>query len=151
MGCGLEQATIPHVEESSPFENAPVRVDDQHQELSVSQIQNKQGEEENYNGYEDPTCVNSARISIRTLDQENELDEDKPQLRPKDLEDLAAVFDRVRILHKKKETKDAPQPKKLIAKNPGKIDELAVEFDKKLTDIMQKLSTVLKDELITTS
>lgn len=88
---------------------------------------------------------------MRSLEQEHEIDEDKPQLRPKDLEDLAAVFDRVRILYKKKDVGNAPQPKKLIAKNPGKIDELAVEFDKKLTEIMQKLSSVLKDELITAS
>lgn len=37
MGCGLEQATN-RVEESSPFENAPARIEDQHHELSVSQI-----------------------------------------------------------------------------------------------------------------
>jgi len=88
-----------------------------------------------YQAFEDPSCGNSARISMRSLEQEH-LGEDKPQLRPKDLEDLAAVFDRVRILYKKKDVANAPQPKKLIAKNPGKIDELAVEFDKKLTDIM---------------
>lgn len=45
IGCGLEQTNT--MEESSPFEKAPPRIEDQHHELSVTQIQIRQGEEEN--------------------------------------------------------------------------------------------------------
>lgn len=78
-------------------------------------------------------------------------DDSKPQLRPQDLEDLAGIFDRLRVLYRKKEDSILPPPKKLIAKNPGKVDDLAIEFDKKLTDIMISLSTILQDSLVTTS
>jgi hypothetical protein len=54
-------------------------------------------------------------------------------------------------LYKKRDDLQAPPPKKLIAKNPGKVDDLAVEFDKKLTNIMIKLSGVLKDPLASAS
>jgi hypothetical protein len=55
------------------------------------------------------------------------------------------------VLYRKKEDSILPPPKKLIAKNPGKVDDLAIEFDKKLTDIMISLSTILQDTLVTTS
>ena len=75
----------------------------------------------------------------------------KPQLRPQDLEDLANIFDRLRVLYRKKEDQILPPPKKLIAKGMGKVDDLAIEFDQKLTSIMISLSGVLQDPLVTTS
>lgn len=53
------------------------------------------------------------------------------------------------MLFRKKEESIAP--KKLIAKNPGKVDELAGAFDKRLTQIMVRLARILKDTLITKS
>ena len=70
-------------------------------------------------------------------------DDTRPKLQPQDLEDVAAIFDRIRVLFRKKEDSILPPPKKLIAKNPGKVDDLALEFDKKLTDIMVSLSKAL--------
>ena len=75
----------------------------------------------------------------------------KPQLRPQDLEDLAKIYDRLRVLYRKKEDQILPPPKKLIAKGMGKVDDLAIEFDQKLTSIMISLSGVLQDPLVTTS
>ena len=78
-------------------------------------------------------------------------DNTKPKLCPTDLEDVAGIFDRIRVLYRKKEDSILPPPKKLIAKNPGKVDDLAIEFDKKLTDIMVSLSVALQERLVTTS
>ena len=79
------------------------------------------------------------------------MDESNPMLKPKDLEDVADIFDRIRLMYKKKEDSLHPPPKKLIAKYTGKIDDLAVEFDKRLTDIMLRLSKSMQDPLITSS
>ena len=77
-------------------------------------------------------------------------DDDRTHLKPKDLEDAAAIFDKLRLLHKKKDELANPLPKKLIAKNSGKgEDPLAVDFDKQLTMMMGNLSTHLKDNLLT--
>jgi len=65
------------------------------------------------------------------------------------LEDLAAIVDRLRVLFRKKDESIAP--KKLIAKNPGRVDELAGAFDKRLTQIMVRLARILKDTLVTKS
>jgi hypothetical protein len=73
----------------------------------------------------------------------------EPQLDPRDLEDLAAIVDRLRVLFNKKE--DSKAPKKLISKNSTKVDELAGAFDKKLTQIMVRLARILKDGLVTKS
>ena len=73
----------------------------------------------------------------------------EPQLDPRDLDDLAAIVDRLRVLFNKKE--DSKAPKKLISKNSTKVDELAGAFDKKLTQIMVRLARILKDGLITKS
>lgn len=54
-------------------------------------------------------------------------------------------------MFRKKEDSILPPPKKLIAKNPGKVDDLAIEFDRKLTEIMVSLSAALKEKLVTTS
>ncbi len=62
--------------------------------------------------------------------------QENPTLKPTDLEDLANIFDRIRVLFKKKSSSNHPLPKKLILKNVGPTDDLAVQFDQKLTDIM---------------
>ena len=41
----------------------------------------------------------------------------QPKLDPKDLEDIGSIFDRIRVLYKKKSDEIQPPPKKLIAKN----------------------------------
>ena len=53
------------------------------------------------------------------------------------------------MLFRKKDESGAP--KKLIAKNQGKVDELAASFDKRLTQIMVRLAKILKDTLVTKS
>jgi hypothetical protein len=99
----------------------------------------------------------TARISIRTPNARSpreshpDSDESRPQLRPQDLEDLASIFDRIRVLYRKKEDQILPPPKKLIAKGTGKVDDLAIEFDQKLTSIMITLSGVLQDPVVTSS
>jgi hypothetical protein len=51
--------------------------------------------------------VNTARISLSNCsdydDAELDIDESKPHLKPKDLEDIANIFDRIRVLAKKKD------------------------------------------------
>lgn len=85
--------------------------------------------------------LHSMRVSEMSFDDQedeaapkvNRFDaQSAPQLDPKDLEDLAAIVDRLRVLCRKKDEQKVA-PKKLIAKNPGRVDELAGEFDKRLT------------------
>ena len=75
-------------------------------------------------------------------------DETKPHLKPQDLEDIAAIFDKIRALYKKKE--EPVGSAKLIKKRTTQ-DNLATEFDKKLTDIMYNLSKHLKDNILSDS
>lgn len=92
------------------------------------------------------------RLEVTDMLNETEYlpDDDRPHLKPKDLEDAATIFDKLRLLHKKKEELANPMSKKLIAKNSGKgEDALAVEFDKQLTQMMGNLSNHLKDALLT--
>tara|TARA_B110000285_G_C15126741_1_gene620723 strand:+ start:1789 stop:2007 length:219 start_codon:yes stop_codon:yes gene_type:complete len=53
------------------------------------------------------SVVNTARISLSNCsdydDAELDIDESKPHLKPKDLEDIANIFDRIRVLAKKKD------------------------------------------------
>lgn len=65
---------------------------------------------------------------------------------------MASIFDKIRLIYKRREDTTTPQPKKLIAKSiVNKIDDLAVEFDKKLTDVMIQLSKILKNQAISSS
>lgn len=84
------------------------------------------------------------------------MDNTKPYLKPSDLEDIANIFDRIRVLYKKKDdsgTQPAQQvnarSKKLIAKCHTQLkkdlDPLALEFDARLTHIMQDLSKQLRN------
>ena len=60
---------------------------------------------------------------------------------------MASIFDKIRLIYKKRDNDSTPQPKKLIAKSiVNKIDDLAVEFDSKLSQVMLSLSKVLKDK-----
>lgn len=78
-------------------------------------------------------------------------DEEKAQLQPSDLEDIGNIFDRIRVLHKKKSEQNNLNGKKFIVKSNSKVDELALEFDKKLSEVMLNLANHLKDSLITNS
>lgn len=65
---------------------------------------------------------------------------------------MATIFDKIRLLYKKRDIEVTPQPKKLIAKSiVNKIDDLAVEFDNKLSETMLSLSKVLKDRTTSNS
>jgi excinuclease UvrABC ATPase subunit len=65
---------------------------------------------------------------------------------------MASIFDKIRLIYKKRVTDQTPQPKKLIAKSiVNKIDDLAVEFDNKLSQVMLALSKVLKEQTSSTS
>ena len=57
------------------------------------------------------------------------------------------------MLFKRKEDQIVPQPKKLIAKGIAtvKLDEMALEFDRKLSQLMLKLSATLKDDVLSES
>jgi hypothetical protein len=61
---------------------------------------------------------------------------------------MATIFDKIRLIYKKRDSEQTPQPKKLIAKSVivNKIDDLAVEFDNKLSEVMLSLSKLLKDQ-----
>lgn len=98
---------------------------------------------------ENEDMVQTARISCVSSVAPNDFDGDSsaPQLRPEDLEEMASIFDKIRLIYKKRVSDQTPQPKKLIAKSVvNKIDDLAVEFDKKLSQVMLALSKVLKDQ-----
>lgn len=77
--------------------------------------------------------------------------ESAPQLQPQDLEDIGNIFDRIRVMNKKRtENNNGQNSKKLIIKNTvQKMDDLAIEFDKQLSEMMQNLAHSLKDELKT--
>jgi phage gp36-like protein len=65
---------------------------------------------------------------------------------------MAAVFDKIRLIYKKRDETQTPMPKKLIAKSViNKIDDLAVEFDEKLTETMISLCKSLKDKALSNS
>ena len=97
--------------------------------------------------------MNTARISLSNCsdydDADLGIDDSKPHLKPKDLEEIANIFDRIRILAKKKDDQFQPPPQKLIAKCPVKIDDLAKQFDVRLSEVMLTLSQKLRDELLT--
>lgn len=101
----------------------------------------------------DQSELDTARMSLSVCSEaggeEIEVDETVPHLKPKDLEDLAGIVDRIRVLYKKKDDSLQPPPKKLIAKCPAKIDEIAKEFDEKLSATMLSLSASLRDSLLT--
>lgn len=97
---------------------------------------------------ENDDLVQTARISHVTSVAPLDFDGDSPvpQLRPEDLEEMASIFDKIRLIYKKRDNDSTPHPKKLIAKNiVNKIDDLAVEFDNKLSEVMLSLSKLLKD------
>jgi phage gp36-like protein len=103
---------------------------------------------------EEDDGIQTARISCDTSLFQNEFDGDSPvpQLKPEDLEEMAATFDKIRLLNKKRDDGQTPIPKKLITKSiVNKVDELAVEFDTKLTDTMLTLSKSLKDQALSNS
>ena len=103
----------------------------------------------------DQSELETARMSLSVCSEAGEeeitieVDDSVPHLKPKDLEDLASIVDKIRILHKKKEDSIQPPPKKLIAKCPPKVDEIAKEFDVKLSATMMSLSEKLRDPLLT--
>ena len=64
------------------------------------------------------------------------------------MEDLATIFDRIRILYKKHG--DSGGQRKLITKNKHS-DDLATQFDTRLSEVMARLSKVFKDPIMTMS
>lgn len=96
-------------------------------------------------------CKVDLDIEFPFAEEFNVQDDEKAQLRPSDLEDIGNIFDRIRVLHKKKSEQSGQNSKKFIVKTNSKVDELALEFDKKLSEVMLTLSTHLKDNLITNS
>ena len=72
-------------------------------------------------------------------------------MQPSDLEDIGNVFDRIRVLHKKKSEQNNMNGKKFIVKSNSKVDELALDFDRKLSEVMLYLASNLKDTLTTKS
>jgi hypothetical protein len=71
---------------------------------------------------------------------------DHPLLKPADLEELGAVFDKIRAMHARREGGN-----KNPFKKGSKGDELSASFDQRLTEIMLKLSHVLRDSLVSKS
>lgn len=129
-------------------------------EISTSQIIDGSKEKEKLDQQEshetaEVSVVNTARVSLSNCsdydDAELGIDESKPHLKPKDLEDIANIFDRIRVLAKKKDDQFQPPPKKLIAKCPPKIDDLAKQFDVRLSEVMLSLSQKLRDDLLTST
>jgi hypothetical protein len=104
----------------------------------------------------------SAQVELPQVTTPNQSQEkQQPHLKPADLEDIATVFDRVRLLYTNKEklgysALGQPKSKKLINKaalqaERNLLDQLAVEFDALLTQVMMNLSTSLKDPTMTDS
>lgn len=103
---------------------------------------------------------NSLSMSEGTMDNQNQpsdfleaarkLDLNNLMLKPEDLEEVAAIFDKVRHLFRRRD--EANQGRRLISKaQMNKLDDLASQFDFRLTEVMMKLSKVLKDELVSNS
>jgi hypothetical protein len=82
-------------------------------EISASQIlegskeKERQGQQDTDHDTAEVSVVNTARISLSNCSDYDEaelgIDESKPHLKPKDLEDIANIFDRIRVLAKKKD------------------------------------------------
>lgn len=83
------------------------------------------------------------------------IDQSKPHLKPSDLEFIALIFDKIRILYRSKAEVYTAKPKQrfICKKDITKLesDILAFEFDAHLTKVMFSLSNVLKDQLLSES